>query len=218
MKKIEWKRNCPNSGSNPNCKKVISYSRKRARNSAEKRNTKCKSCSRKGIKFSDEHKKKISDNHSHYWNDKKRKSFTEETRKRMSESASGKSNSMYGKMPWNKGKTNVYSKEMLKRMRLSAIKRIENMNGQIMPNYNSEGCKHIDEYNKKYGFNFQHAENGGEVCIDGYWPDGLDKKRKTIIEIDEKYHFNPDGTYKEKDIKRQQYLENLGYDFIRVRK
>lgn len=59
------------------------------------------------------------------------------------------------------------------------------------------------------GYNFQHAENGGEICIDGYFPDGVDQDKMVIIEIDEKHHFNVDD--------RQKYLENLGYDFIRIR-
>ena len=139
---------------------------------------------------------------------------SEKTRKKMSDSHKGKS-------PWNKGKTGIYSEEVLKNWRLSALKRIEKNKfngGQMTPGYNSEACKIIDEYNKKYGFNFRHAENGGEICIDGYWPDGLDEKRKTIIEIDENHHFNSDGTYRKKDIQRQRYLEDLGYKFIRVRK
>ena len=84
-------------------------------------------------------------------------------------------------------------------------------NFPIHPNYNTEGCKIIEKYGTKHGFNFQHAENGGEVCIGGIFPDCLDEQRKTIIEIDEKYHFLVDGTLKEKDIKRQKYLESLDY-------
>ena len=68
-----------------------------------------------------------------------------------------------------------------------------------------------------YGFNFQHAENGGEVCIDGYFPDGIDMEKKIIIEIDEPRHYDKNGNLKQKDIQRQNYLENLGYKFIRVR-
>jgi len=159
----------------------------------------------------------------------------------------GKNNNMYGKSVhdiwlekygkeeadtmWNdrykymRGENNpvykrIITNEHRKNMRLSAIKRIERSkfrDGQLIPAYNSDACKIIDEYNKKYGFNFQHAENGGEVCIDGYFPDGLDEKKKTIIEIDEPKHFNSDGKYKQKDIQRQEYLENLGYKFIRVK-
>jgi very-short-patch-repair endonuclease len=111
-----------------------------------------------------------------------------ETRKRMSESRKGKK----------------FSEEHKKNMRLSAIKR-----GIKFPNHNPKGCKIIDEYSKKYNFNFQHAENGGEVCIGGYFPDGIDEKRKTIIEIDEPRHYDVNGKLKLKDIQRQKYLEGL---------
>ena len=87
----------------------------------------------------------------------------------------------------------------------------------IVPNFNPAGCRLIDKYNKKDGYEFQHAMNGGEVQIGGYFPDGLDEKRKTIIEIDEKQHYTSDGELKEKDKKRQEYLENLGYKVIRIK-
>jgi len=113
-----------------------------------------------------------------------------------------------------KGKTR--SEKTLKKMREAAIKNYIK-NGRNIPNYNPIACKIIDEYGQKNGYNFQHAENGGEVCIDGYYPDGVDKEKETIIEVDEKHHFNADGILKQRDIKRQNYLENLGYDVIRVR-
>ncbi|MBT4732226.1 DUF559 domain-containing protein, partial [Candidatus Woesearchaeota archaeon] len=50
----------------------------------------------------------------------------------------------------------------------------------------------------------------------GYYPDGLDENRKTIIEVDESHHFK-NGELRKKDIKRQTYLESLGYDVIRIK-
>jgi len=227
----EYNRKCPE------CGEEIFYTRKFDRNRAEKRNTNCKSCSakghvpwNKGVLRTEEEKKNISkslkgENHPMYG--KKRpehsermngennpmygKSQSQKTRNLISEKARGKKNPQHSE--WMKGENNPSKRpEVRKKMRLSAIKK-----GLKFPNYNPKGCKIIDEYNKKYGFNFQHAENGGEVCIDGYWPDGLDEKRKTIIEIDEPKHFNSDGTYIKKDIQRQEYLENLGYKFIRIK-
>lgn len=74
----------------------------------------------------------------------------------------------------------------------------------------------IEQYGFDHGYNFRHAENGGEVCIGGYFPDGVDFGEMVIIEIDEKRHFNSDGKYRQRDIDRQKYLENLGYRFIRI--
>lgn len=118
---------------------------------------------------------------------------------------------------WSKEENRIKQSE---RIRIATIKKIEDRleNGfQIQPNYNPNAIPIIEEYGKKHGFNFQHAENGGEVNIGGYFPDGLDEKRKTIIEIDEKYHFNKDGNLKKKDIKRQKFLENKGYRVIRIK-
>jgi len=109
------------------------------------------------------------------------------------------------------------TEDQIEKIRLGAIKRIENTVGNIYPNFNPVACKIIDEYGKENGYNFQHAENGGEICIGGYFPDGVDKKKKTIIEIDEKHHFDINGNLKQKDLKRQLYLENLGYRFIRIK-
>ena len=196
-KKTEWKRKCPK------CGEELSYTRKFNRDYAEIRNTNCLSCAKRGIK---------------------RNPFTEETRKRMSENHSdrtGKNHHMYGKFGENNPNYGQKrSEEARKNMRLSAIKRIEKnkFNGnQIIPGYNPNAIPIIKEYERKHGFNFQHAENGGEVCIGGYWPDGVDEKRKIIIEVDEKHHFNSNGNLKQKDIQRQKYLEGLGYKFIRIK-
>ena len=153
-----------------------------------------------GKKHSEETKQKLSENNARYWLGKIR---SEETRLAISKS--------------NKGKKRT--EETKQKMRISHIKYIEinKLNGgQLAPNYNPDGCIIIDWYNMYYDFNFQHAENGGEVCIDGRFPDGLDEARKTIIEIDEKHHYK-NGKLRDKDIIRQKRFEELGYEVIRVK-
>jgi hypothetical protein len=162
------------------------------------------------------------------WN--KGKILFEEHRKKISEARKGKE-------PWNKGKTGVYSKEALKRMseanknkkpseetrkklRRSTIKNIENRCGQCTPNYNSLACELINDYGKKYNYNFQHAENGGEYHIKelGYWVDGYDQDNNIVIEVDESFHFDHDGNLKEKDVQRQKEIEEyLNCKFIRLK-
>ena len=189
MKK-EYKRKCPE------CGEEIPYTRKSSKVRAEKRNTNCKLCTM----GSEETRKRMSES-------RKGIKKSEETRKRMSESKMGDKNP--AKRP-----------EVRKKLRLSAKKRIERdkfNGGQLIPGYNSVACDIVRWFNMYYDFNFQHAENGGEVCIDGYYPDGIDEKKKVIIEIDEKHHFDVSGKLRQKDIQRQRYLEGLGYTFIRIR-
>ncbi len=124
----------------------------------------------------------------------------------------GKQNPFYGKN---------HSNESKKKQRKSAIKRIErNSEHQVKPNYNPQACKVIEEYGEKHGYNFQHAENGGEYHIKelGYWVDGYDEEKNAVIEVDEAYHYKQNGELREKDKRRQREIEeHLGCEFIRVR-
>jgi hypothetical protein len=116
----------------------------------------------------------------------------------MSELYSGKGNPFYGK---------VHTEEYKRNRRIQTIKRIEILKGKISPNYNPIACKIIDEYGKKNGYNFQHAENGGEYHIKelGYWVDGYDKEKNVVIE----YYENKHNRYKERDEKRKQEIKKL---------
>lgn len=124
----------------------------------------------------------------------------------------GKEHPRYGK---------TVSEETRKKQRKSAIKRLKRRHGnQLQPNYSLEACKLIEEYGEKHGYNFQHAENGGEYHIKelGYWVDGYDKEQNVLIEVDEAYHYNQNGELRDKDKRRQRKIEeHLGCEFIRVR-
>ncbi len=141
------------------------------------------------------------------WN--KGKKLSEEHRRKLSE------NNGRGMQ----GKKNPFSDEHIRKLRLSAIKRIEHTAGQVYPNYNPTACKRMDEYGKQYGYNFQHAENGGEFHIKelGYFVDGYDVEQNVVIEYDESRHYQ-DGKLRKKDIQRQKEIEeHLGCKFIRIR-
>lgn len=91
---------------------------------------------------------------------------------------------------------------------------------ELFPNYNINSIRIIDEYGKKHGYNFKHAENGGEYYVDklGYYLDGYDIDKNVAIEIDEQHHFTKTGELREKDIIRQRKIEQkLGCKFIRIR-
>ena len=104
-------------------------------------------------------------------------------------------------------------------MRKSAIRRIMKSKGQLIPNYNPEACLLIDRYGKQHGYNFKHAENGGEYYIEdlGYWVDGYDSNQNVVIECDEVHHFRNDRL-RTRDKTRQREIENfLDCKFIRVK-
>lgn len=69
-------------------------------------------------------------------------------------------------------------------------KRIEQISEFGGPAYNPEACEVIEEYGKKQEYDFQHAENGGEIYINGYFVDGYDEEKNVVIEYYEKWHRN----------------------------
>lgn len=107
--------------------------------------------------------------------------------------------------------------ERIKQNRLKRIQELQNKHGQAHPNYNPLGCRMIEEYGKLHGYNFQHAENGGEFYIKelGYWVDGYDKEQNIVIEYDDKYHNSQ--SQRRKDNRRQkEIVEYLKCKFIRI--
>lgn len=108
--------------------------------------------------------------------------------------------------------------EYVKKIRVTRLKSIEERCGQIMPNYNQSSIPIIENFGKNNNLKFKHAENGGEFHIKdlGYFLDAYDEKSNVVLEIDEKNHFNIDGSLREKDIIRQkEIIEYLGCKFIR---
>ena len=151
-----------------------------------------------GSKHSKETRCKISENHARSW---KGKFHSTETKQKMSEAAKGR----------------TFTAETLQKMRISASERLQGQG--YVPSYNPEACKIIEEYGRKHGYNFQHAENGSEFHIKelGYWVDGYDKEKNVVIEYDESKHYI-NGELREKDVIRQKEIEKyLGCQFIRIK-
>lgn len=114
-----------------------------------------------------------------------------------------------------------HKQETKRKQRLGQIAHIERRIGyQMKPAYNPDSISIIEEYGTKFGFNFQHAENGGEFYVKelGYWVDAYDAEKNVVLEYDESHHFNSKGNLKKKDIKRQKEIEeHLDCRFIRIR-
>ena len=111
-----------------------------------------------------------------------------------------------------------HSDEDKAKIRQSTINYIKQQKGSCVCRYSKIACQYIDKLNKEKSWNLQHAENGGEICIDGYFIDGYDKERNIVFEYDEKRHYIDveNNILREKDVKRQNYLiEKLKCEFYR---
>lgn len=110
----------------------------------------------------------------------------------------------------------TFPDETCKKMSLSAIERVKR-NG--MPHsYNPNSIPIIEQYGKDNGYNFQHAENGGEYQIpdNTFYVDGYDVKHNVVIEYDEPHHFR-NGELHPKDIWRMNVImSELNCIFVRI--
>lgn len=109
--------------------------------------------------------------------------------------------------------------EIQKKQRKARIEDMMKKFGHIpVPNYNPIACKLIEKYGKNHGYNFQHAENGGEYYIKdlGYWVDGYDKDKNIVIEIYEKHH-NLKKNIKRDDRRKQEIINFLDCKFIEIK-
>lgn len=107
-----------------------------------------------------------------------------------------------------------FDREHLSKVRNNYLNVLRERKGQLTPNYNFKACELFEQINKEFGWNGQHAENGGEKFVDGYWIDYYEPSLNLVIEFDEKYH-----KYRsEKDKLRQEDITKaLSCKFIRIK-
>ena len=119
--------------------------------------------------------------------------YSYETRKRMSQS----------RKRYFENMTDAEYENYCNKMRICHTNKLN-----VFPAYNKNSILMIEDYGKKNGYNFQHAENGGEYFIKelGYWVDAYDKEKNVVLEIDEQHHF-VNGRLRLKDIVRQKRIE-----------
>lgn len=158
----------------------------------------------------------------------------------------GNGGSSAGHTIWNKGKTMLTDERVLKYVttkkqrisdgiikitphkhtdetkRILREKMIEyiktNGNGEFGQHFSKRGCEFINELNEKNGWNLQHALNGGEKQVCGYFLDGYDEELNIAFEYDESYHYKDvvNNVLNEKDIARQNLIkEELNCTFYR---
>lgn len=110
------------------------------------------------------------------------------------------------------------SEEAKKKLRESTIAYLKLHKNFQGPRYSEKACKFIDELNSRFGFHLQHALNGGEFSINGYFVDGYDKELNLVFEYDEEAHYKDlkANLLKDKDLRRQNnIIQKLHCRFIR---
>lgn len=155
-----------------------------------------------GKKFTDEHRKNISEANK---GNKSRlgKPHTEQTKQKLRD-------------VWvNKIHPNCEPTQREKFRELHH-QRVINRSGQITPNYNSTACRLFDEINRELGWNGQHAENGGEYQVRGWFLDYYEPTQNVIIEFDEPHHKRT-RRQKKDVLKETEVKETLGCRFYRIR-
>lgn len=106
------------------------------------------------------------------------------------------------------------TKRKLRNITINQIKKL----GPVRCNYSKKGCKLMNELNIQNNWNLQHAENGGEFYVDGYWLDGYDKNLNIAFEYDEPKHYLDvlNNIQSDKDIERQtNIIKALNCEFWR---
>lgn len=216
----KFKKDCPK------CNKEQFYSRKDVLILAIKNNSPCLSCSQKGKIVSEETRNKIRKKVKgfHHTDEVKKKiSICMKGRKKSKEHVEKVRNALKGRIPtieerrknseWHKGKSTSWkgkkhTEETKYKLRMATINDLKRKGIKIgtreSMNFNEKACQYIEKLNKERGWNLQHALNGGEVELYGYFVDGYDKKRNIIFEYDEKRH--NESYWKKKDIIRQNNL------------
>ena len=222
----------------PNCKIEMYYSNKYDLKYSIVNNKICKKCSgynKRGkilYKITDEIRKKLSvsrkgktPNKGKKWSNEYKKNmsvrlmgriFSEEHKNKISVANKGKSFTDEHKQKLRIPK----SEETKYKLRVATINDLRKKGikmGYIgAANYNPKACEYIDKLNKENGLNLQHALNGGEVELYGYFVDGYDKDKNIIFEYDEKHHKSSSYKLKKDKIRETNLIQNINpTQFIR---
>ena len=204
-----WKRNCPK------CNDEIFYSGKRpkcAMKRAESKKSSCNKCSQLGLKHPNRDPSgfKRGEDHWNYGNN-----MPKDAIERMRKSLTGK------KLPDNvvekmiKSRTGKKQSDASRQKRRKAAILAMEKRG-TWRGYNEKACLYFDKLNEENGWSLQHAKNGGEIQIIGYFPDAYDRTKNVIVEYDEPQHYNRKGELRPKDILRMnEIIEETGCRFYR---
>ncbi len=197
----------------PLCNCNVIYTTKVEMNRANKHNKLCRSCVRKGKSTSFETKQLMSEKKKGINNPFFGKRHTKSVLEQMSKNKSGENNY------WYKKSLSEEHKLKLRIKTCNYIKKLQSLSINPRGRANPKACEFIDRLNKEKGWNLQHALNGGEVELYGYFVDGYDKDKNIIIEYDEPFHHRKNR--KNRDLQRQNRIiqhfksKNINVKFLR---
>lgn len=111
-----------------------------------------------------------------------------------------------------------HTDESKEKMRKSAISYLKKCKNFTCPRYNKASIDFINNLNKQMNWNLQHAENGGEFEVAGYYLDGYDNELNIAFEYDEPSHYKDikNNILHDADIDRQNFIiSKLNCEFYR---
>jgi hypothetical protein len=194
-----WARNCPK------CDDEIYYSGKRpkcAMKRAENKKSLCNKCAQIGLKHPNRDLSSFKRGKAH-WNFGN--NMPKESIEKMRKSLTGKTLPDYVVEKMIKSRSGKKRSDAIReRQRKAAIEAMRKRG--FFRGYNARGCSYFDTLNEQRGWKLQHAKNGGEVEIIGYYPDAYDAEKNIIVEYDESHHYNRKGILRPKDVLRMNEL------------
>jgi hypothetical protein len=204
------------------------------KNRADRKHQQCKSCAailHNGMKGKHHSKETIEKYFKGEKNPQFGKPLSDQTKEKLRNKLSGENNPFYGKkhtddilrknVEVNSGINSFWygrkhSENTKIKMRCSMIQRLKDLGFHYRGNFNKVACEYFDKLNKQNGWSLQHAMNGGEIDVLGYWVDGYDKDKNIIVEYDEPKHYDCFGNLRPKDVKRMSRIINqTGCKFFR---
>lgn len=111
-------------------------------------------------------------------------------------------------IPYFKGKH--HTQETKDKIRIATVKYFEEVKKTGGAKFSKNACAYIDQLNESKGWHLQHALNGGEVIVGGYYLDGYDKELNIAFEYDEPKHYidYENNLLKERDLIRMKFIHD----------
>ena len=198
IQKSKWIKHCPD------CNCIQYYSNKWDLSYAIRDNKKCISCVQKGKVVWNKGLDKSDVRVQKYIRKKGEFKHSEETKELLRNKVLGKTyEEIMGVEKALKAK---------EKQRKSAIKRMDIH--KIF--FNDLACEYFDWLNVINDWNGQHALNGNEKEVYGYFVDYYEPEHNIVIEWDEPHHYKKKSVFNKDRIREQEIIKELKCDFYRI--